>query len=208
MAVPAALLPGTAEPVPSLADAPPPPPSRPRVVIVGAALASVAAGMALLSMLAIYLARRADVVNNGEPWIPDGAVLPLPQPTMILFTMILSSVTLLWASYALRNDDRGNAYLALGLTFVLGFAAANQATYLFGNLGLGVRTETGLLVLVISASWLVWLVAAMVFLALMAFRAFSGQYRRIPDGIDAAAVLWISNTVMWSVLWIAIYISK
>ena len=127
---------------------------------------------------------------------------------MILFTMILSSITLLWASYALRNDDRSNAYLALGLTFVLGFAAANQATYLFGGLGMGVRTEAGLLVLVLSGAWMVWLVAAMVFLALMAFRALSGQYRRIPDGIDAAAVLWIANTFIWSVLWIAIYITK
>src|SRR3712207_5172768 len=135
MAVPALSTP-SADPVPSLADAPPPPPSRPRVVMVGAALASVAAGMLVLSMLAIYLARRADVVNSGQTWMPDNAVVPIAQPTMILFTLILSSVTLLWASYALRNDDRGNAYLALALTFVLGFAAANQATYLLGNLGL------------------------------------------------------------------------
>lgn len=194
--------------VPSLADAPPPPPARPRVVLVGAALTSAAAGMLMLALVGIYLARRADVVNDGETWIPDGAVLPIAQPTMILFTMILSSITLLWASYSLREDDRGNAYLALGVTFVLGFAAANQATYLFSGLGMGVDSEAGLLVLVLSAAWLVWLVAAMVFLALMAFRALSGQYRRIPDGIDAAAVLWMANTVVWSVLWIAIYITK
>jgi heme/copper-type cytochrome/quinol oxidase subunit 3 len=206
MALPA--LPAAAGPVPSLADAPPPPPSRPRVVLVGAALVSVAAGMLLLSLVGIYLARRADVINDGEAWIPDGAVLPIAQPSMVLFTMILSSITVLWASYALRNDDRSNAYLALAVTFVLGFAAANQATYLFGGLGMGVDTEAGLLVLVISSTWLVWLVAAMAFLALMAFRALSGQYRRIPDGVDAAAVLWIANTFMWSVLWIAIYITK
>ena len=194
--------------VPSLAEAPPPPPSRPRVVLVGAALASVAAGMLVLSLIGIYLARRADTVNSGEEWIPQGAVLPLPQPTMILFTLIISSITLMWAAYALRTDDRGNAYLALGLTFVLGFAAANQATYLFSRLGLGVRTEAGLFILVISSAWLVWLLAAMVFLALMAFRALSGQFRRVPDGINAVAVLWMSNTFVWAVIWIAIYIGK
>jgi cytochrome c oxidase subunit 3 len=178
------------------------------VVLVGAALASVAAGMLLLSLLGIYLARRADTVNSGEAWIPDGAVLPLPQPTMILFTLVMSSITLLWAAHALRDDDRGNAYLALGITFILGFAAANQATYLFSRLGVGVRTEAGLFILVISSAWLAWLLAAMVFLALMAFRALSGQYRRVPDGINAAAVLWMSNTFVWAIIWIAIYIGK
>src|SRR5215210_2578273 len=205
-AVPA--IPASTVPTPSLAEAPPPPPSPPPGGPGGAALASVAAGMLLLSLVGIYLARRADTVNRGDRWIPQGAVLPLPQPTMILFTLIMSSITLMWAAHALRTDDRGNAYLALGVTFVLGFAAANQATYLFSRLGVGVRTEAGLFILLISSAWMVWLLAAMVLLALMAFRALSGQFRRVPDGINAAAVLWMSNTFVWAIIWIAIYIGK
>ena len=48
-------------------------------------------------------------------------------------------------------------------------------------------TEAGLLILTISGLWLAWLLTALVYLALMAFRALGGQYRRIPDGVEAAA---------------------
>jgi heme/copper-type cytochrome/quinol oxidase subunit 3 len=49
---------------------------------------------------------------------------------------------------------------------------------------------------------------AVAFLALMAFRALSGQFRRIPDGINAAATYWISAALLWFVLWIAVFITK
>jgi cytochrome c oxidase subunit III len=195
-------------PAPTLAAAPPPPPSRPRVAIVGTAFASVGVAMVILSLLGIYLARRADVINSGGRWIPRGANIPLPQPTMIFITLVLSIFTILWAAHALRIEDRTNAYVALGVTLLLGFAAFNQATYLFSRLNIGVATEAGLLILTISGLWLAWLLSALVFLALMAFRALGGQYRRIPDGVEAAAFYWITNTAIWAVLWIAIYVMK
>ena len=208
MAVPAVSNVSDAVPVPTLADAPPPAPLRPRVAIVGTVLASVAVSMVILSLVGIYLARRADVVNSGGAWIPRGANIPLPQPTMILITLVISGFTILWAAHALRIDDRSNAYVALGITLLLGFAAFNQATYLVSRLDVAVATESGLLILTISGLWLAWLLTALVYLTLMAFRALGGQYRRIPDGIEAAAFYWISNTAVWSVLWIAIYIIK
>jgi heme/copper-type cytochrome/quinol oxidase subunit 3 len=178
------------------------------VVLIGAILASAASAMLVLSVLGIYLARRADTINSGKPWLPREAVMPLAQPTMILFTMILSSITVLWAAHALRTSDRGNAYLALGITIVLGFAAINQASWMISRFKLGVDTEAGLLVLIISALWVAWMLIAVAFLALMAFRALSGQFRRIPDGVNAAATYWISAALLWFVLWIAVFITK
>jgi heme/copper-type cytochrome/quinol oxidase subunit 3 len=195
-------------PVPSLAEAPPPAPLRPRVAIVGTAFASAAVATVILSLIGIYLARRADVVNSGGRWIPQGANIPLPQPTMILVTLIISIFTVLWAAHALRIVDRTNAYVALAVTLLLGFAAFNQATYLLSGLDLAVATEAGLLILTISGLWLAWLLTALIYLALMAFRALGGQYRRIPDGVEAAAFYWISNTAVWAVIWIAIYVMK
>jgi heme/copper-type cytochrome/quinol oxidase subunit 3 len=195
-------------PVPSLAEAPVAPPLRPRVVVVGTAFASVAVAMVVLSLLGLYLARRADVLNGGGRWIPQGADIQLAQPTMIFITLVLSVFTILWAAHALRIEDRSNAYVALGVTLLLGFAAFNQATYLFSRMNLAIRTETGLLVLTICGLWLAWLVSALVFLVLMAFRALGGQYRRIPDGVEAAALFWISNAAVWMVLWIAIFVMK
>jgi heme/copper-type cytochrome/quinol oxidase subunit 3 len=192
----------------SVYDAPAPPPLRPRTVLVGSALASAGAVMFVLSMLGIYLARRADAINAGKEWLPKAAVVPLTQPTMIFFTMVMSSVTILWAAHALRIGDRSGSRLALLVTLVLGFAAVNQATFLLSRLNIGVRTEPGLLILVITSAWIAWLVAALGYLALMAFRALGGQERIIPDGVNGAAVVWISNAAIWFVLWIAIYISK
>jgi len=195
-------------PVPSLAQAPVAPPARPRVVIVGTAFASVAAAMVALSLIGIYLARRADVINGGGRWIPQGSNIQVAQPTMIAFTLVLSIFTILWAAHALRIEDRSNAYVALGVTLLLGFAAFNEATYTLSRLNMSVGTEAGLLVLTITGFWLVWLVSAIVFLALMAFRALGGQYRRIPDGVEAAALFWIANAAVWMVLWIAIFVTK
>src|SRR4051794_17224778 len=186
-------------PVPSLAQAPVAPPARPRVVIVGTAFASVAAAMVVLSLIGIYLARRADVINGGGRWIPQGSNIQVAQPTMIAFTLVLSIFTILWAAHALRIEDRSNAYVALGVTLLLGFAAFNEATYTLSRLNMSVGTEAGLLVLTITGFWLVWLVSAIVFLALMAFRALGGQYRRIPDGVEAAALFWIANAAVWMV---------
>jgi len=195
-------------PVPSLAQAPVAPPARPRVVIVGTAFASVAAAMVALSLIGIYLARRADVINGGGRWIPQGSNIQVAQPTMIAVTLVLSIFTILWAAHALRIEDRSNAYVALGVTLLLGFAAFNEATYTLSRLNMSVGTEAGLLVLTITGFWLVWLVSAIVFLALMAFRALGGQYRRIPDGVEAAALFWIANAAVWMVLWIAIFVTK
>jgi heme/copper-type cytochrome/quinol oxidase subunit 3 len=205
MAVPA--LPDTT-PLPSLLEAPAAPPLRPRVVIVGAALVSAAAGMFVVALVGIYLARRADVLNNGGRWIPKGANFQLAQPTMVAFTLVLSVVTLLWAVHALRIEDRSNAYVALGVTLLLGFAAFNEVTYLLSRAGLAVRAESGLLVLTIVGVWLFWLISAIVFVSLMAFRALGGQYRRIPDGVEAAALYWIAATAVWMVLWVAIFVMK
>ena len=45
--------------------------ASPRVLLVGSALASGAAAMVLLALVAVYTNMRADVIANGERWLPD-----------------------------------------------------------------------------------------------------------------------------------------
>jgi heme/copper-type cytochrome/quinol oxidase subunit 3 len=53
------------------------------------------------------------------------------------------------------------------------------------------------------------LVVAMVFVALMAFRALAGQEsRRQHDGISAAALFWHANVLVYCIIWIAIFVTK
>ena len=199
-----------AAPVLDLASAPPPPPSRPRTLLVGSALAASAAAMAIFTMVAIYEARRSDVLNTGETWLPDGTVIPLPQPNMMFLTLLMSCVTVAWAAWALRRDDRPNAYVALGVTTLMALAYVVQATYLFSISGMPVDAEAGQGVLfwAISYSHLAMVLAGLVFLALMTFRALSGNFRRIPDGVTAAGIYWYITVGVYGVVWYAVYVTK
>ncbi len=52
-------------------------------------------------------------------------------------------------------------------------------------------------------------VIAMIFVALMAFRALAGQEsRRQHDGISAAALFWHASVVVYVVIWLAVYVAK
>ena len=192
----------------SLATAPPAPPARPRVLLIGSALVSGATFLFFTSLLAIYLARRADVINAGGRWLPRDAKIPLTQPTMMLMTLLMSLVTVLWAADALRKEDKANAYVALGVTLVFGFAYVNQGTYLLSRMGLSTKSEAGLLILTIGGAHIALVLLAMGFLVLVTFRTLSGQYRRIPEGINAAAVFWFATVAVWAVLWYGIFVTK
>ncbi len=189
---------------------PPPPPIRPRTLLVGSALAASGGAMTIFTMVSIYLARRSDVLNRGETWLPRGSRIPLPQPNMMFFTLLLSCVTLAWAAWGLRRDDHQNAYLALGLTTLLAFAYVVQASYLFTltNITVDAVAGQGVLFWAISGTHLAMVLAGLVFLALMTFRALSGNFRRIPDGITAAGVYWYITVGVYSVIWYAVYITK
>ncbi len=196
--------------IPTLATAPPPPPVRPRVLIFGSMLAGITGAMTVFTMLGIYLARRADVLNSGLSWLPTGSRIPLPQPNMMMATLLMSTVTVAWAGYALRRDDRQNAYVALGVTTLLAFGWVVQSTYLFTITKIPVAAPQGQGVLFWSVvgTHFVMVLAGLTFLALMTFRALSGQYRRIPEGISAAAAFWYITVGVYAVIWFAIYITK
>jgi cytochrome c oxidase subunit 3 len=61
----------------------------------------------------------------------------------------------------------------------------------------------------ITGAHLAMLVAAMIFVALMAFRALGGQFTgRQHDGMSAAALFWHAQVVAFAFIWYAIYITK
>lgn len=183
---------------------------RPRMLVVGTAFAAVAAALVILGMIGVYLTERATVVSAGGTWLPDGVVLPLNQPNVMLFGLIMSSVTIQWAVSAVRNDDRINSYLALGLTLLLGFGFVNMLVYLWSKAGLDVDANIqSVLIYGITGTHLVMAMAAMAFVGLMAFRALAGGYdARQYDGIAAAALFWHVMVAVYAVIWIAIYVTK
>ena len=189
---------------------PPPPVPRPRTLLVGAALAGTAGAMTIFTMVSIYLARRSDVLNRGETWLPRGSQIPLPQPNMMFLTLLMSCVTLAWAASALRREDKQNAYIALAITTLMAFAYVVQASYLFtlSEIPVNAPRGQGVLFWAISGGHLAMVLAGLVFFALMSFRALSGNFRRIPDGITAVGIYWYITVGVYAVIWYAVYITK
>jgi cytochrome c oxidase subunit 3 len=194
-----------------IGDAPDAPVARPRVLMVGTAFAVAAMLMAFAGLIGIYLAERSATIYGGSPWIPEGVVIPLNQPNVMLFALLSSSITIQWAVDAVRRDDRPHAYVALGLTVVFGFAVLNMAAYLYSVMGLDMSVPgvTPVLIYTITGLHLIALLGAIVFTILMAFRALGGQYTsRQYDGLSAAALFWHAQVVVYVAIWYAIYITK
>lgn len=188
-------------------EAPPAEPARPRLLLIGTMLTIVAIGMAFAGMFAVYALQRAEF---GPGWIPDGAgTIPLTPASMMLVTLAMTSVTVQWVVWAISNDDRWNTYLASGLTLLLAAAFLNQAAFLYGWMGWEISGEhavQAVLIYAISGAQILMLVVAMIFLALMSFRALGGQYSaRDHEGLTAAALFWHASVVAYAVIWAAIY---
>jgi heme/copper-type cytochrome/quinol oxidase subunit 3 len=172
----------------TLALPPAPAPARPRVLMVATSGAVAAGAMLFAGLIGIYLAGRA----AQGPWRPDEVSLPLTQSNVMLVTLLMSSVMIQWAVTALSHRDRRNTYLALGLTVLLGGAFVNSSVFFMSQLGIGAGSSR--YAVIVYSMWgaqLAVMIGAIVFAALMAFRALGGQFSgRDREGIAAAALFW------------------
>jgi heme/copper-type cytochrome/quinol oxidase subunit 3 len=180
------------------------------VLVVGTAFASAAAIMTFVGLIGIYLTQRAAIIGAGDIWLPKGSTIPLQQPNTMLFTLLMSVVTMQWAVHAIANNDRTNAYLALAITIFFGFATVVLTWYLYGLVKLDIAANSqSVLIYTITGLHLMLLVVAMLFIALMAFRALAGSFdARQHDGITAAAVFWYAMVLVYVFIWITIYVTK
>jgi len=193
-----------------LATAPPPAPRRPRVLFTGAAFGAAGSALVILSMLAVYLQVRGDFLESGATNLPDDVLLPLTPGGMGMVTLLMSLVSVAWAVWALRRDDRAHAYLALGLTLLLGIAFINSTVYLYQQLGLPLTASpTGGLIYIVTGAHLVMVVVGLVFIAVMGFQSLGGQLTgRDAEGMTAAALYWYVSVAVYSVIYYGIYITK
>jgi heme/copper-type cytochrome/quinol oxidase subunit 3 len=192
------------------AGAPAAEPPRPRVLLVGSALASGAAAMLVLALVAVYTSMRADVIASGERWLPEDANIQLSPGNMGMVTLLMSAVTVAWAVYSLRNDDRVHAYLAFGLSILLGIAYIPTVVYGWQQFGVGATSSTqALLIFTITGLHVAMVGVGLLFLAVMAFRALGGQLTgRAAEGAAAAALYWYVTVAVYGAVWYGITITK
>lgn len=207
MSAPVVASPGTASP---LVAAPPPAPRRPRVPTVAAAFGGVASGLVVLTMLGAYLQVRGERLADGVPALPEGVVLPLTPGNMGLLTLGMSAITVGWLVHSLRHDDRTHAYLALGLSILLGVAFINTTAYLYQQMAMPFdMTGTSALLYAVTGAHLVMTFVGLLFIAVMGFQALGGQLTgRDAEGMGAAALYWYVTVAVYLPVWYGIYITK
>lgn len=197
---------------PDLIGAPPPaPPARPRVLLIGTAFACAGIAMTFAGLLALYAERRATVIRGGGTWLPKEVSIDLTPFNVAFVGLVISLVVLHWAVYAVGNDDRPRAYLALGLSALLGAAYINSVCFAFTQMGFTVADPSGVGVLVytITGMHLAMAGAGVVFIGLMAFRTLGGQYSgRDREGIVAVLIYWYVTVAMYAAIWFTIYVTK
>ena len=122
----------------------------------------------------------------------------------------MSVVTVSWAVWALRRDDRPHAYLAVGVTLLLGIAFVNATVYLYQQIHLPLDfSGLGGLFYVVTGAHLVMVVVGMVFVAVMGFQSLGGQLTgRDAEGMSAAALYWYVTVLVYGVIYYGIYITK
>ena len=193
-----------------LALPPAPQPARPRVLLVGTALAAAASFMGIVGLVGLYLAARADALAaEGGTWLPEGTNIPLTPGNMAFATMLISAVTMWWAVDAVGKNDRPMAYLALGLTIFFGIAVINATSFLFTQSNLAVDSTPGVLLYTAAGAHLVMITVGLVYAAVMTFRTLGGEYHgRDREGLTAAALFWYVTIAAHAVIWLAIYVTK
>lgn len=128
---------------------------------------------------------------------------------MQLGTLVLGSIFIQWAVWAIARNERGQAYLGLGLTLLMGAAFLNQTTFLWKTVGLRMAQQEGPTFYAATGAHFAIVGIAMAFIVLMGIRTLGGQFSsRLPDGVSAAALFWHVSVALYSVLWLAVYIMK
>jgi cytochrome c oxidase subunit 3 len=184
--------------------------ARPRLLLLGTAFASLATTMGFASLIGLYVATRADVIQSGGTWLPTGVTIPLTQPNMMMFTLVFSAATLAWATQAMRNDDRPNFYIACSITLLLGFGFLAQTGYLLSLMEIEIESsDRAPLFFAVIGTHMAIMLAAMAYLAGMTLRALGGNYNaRDLEGIYGASMFWYTTVGLYLVLWFAVYIIK
>jgi heme/copper-type cytochrome/quinol oxidase subunit 3 len=187
----------------------PEPIERPRVTLVGTTMVAAAIGMFFAGLLGTYLRVRAQTRSFTGEWFTDVAV-DLPSPSIVMVTLAMGAVAAHWALWAITHHDRRNGYVALALTLFLGVASLNSIAYNWSQMGFVLDTQVqAVLVYTITGAHVAMLLVAMGFIALMAVRALAGQFRQgQSDGLASAVLFWDAMTVIYAVIFYAVYVTR
>jgi cytochrome c oxidase subunit 3 len=148
--------------------------------------------------------------NVTDPWPPEGVTLDLYLGNLLIITMVLSAVTVEWACFALRRDERKQASAALGVTLGLGVAFLNLLSYTADQVAFDAATHPyGLVVTAMVMLVGIAVGTGVAFVTLTLLRV-SGRQLSAADSsqVRATACYWHFTVAASVAVWYAVAVLK
>jgi len=187
-------------------------PAPRRQLFVGTALACVAAGALIGSMLALWMRFRLEALDVPDGrWIPKGINVPLVPANTMLLAFGPICVFAQWAVWAARREARSQTALALALVGVIGVAVINAQAYIYARMKLPIvaknATAFNAMFYAITGTFVLLLVFGIGFSVITAFRYLGGRTsdREI---VSAHALYWYFLGTLFFALWFVVYVTK
>lgn len=190
----------------ALPPAPAPPPRR--QVLVGTAVASLAAVTLIGGMLGIFI-RIRERATVEEPWVPENVTIPEVASNVMLISFFVLVLFAQWAVYAARRGDRLHVGLALGLVGIVGLAIVNAQAYVYNRIELPAVAESGYagMFYAVTGTMTALVICGLVFTAVTAFRLLGGR-ESDQEIVAAHALYWYVLTAAFSAVWLIVYVTK
>jgi heme/copper-type cytochrome/quinol oxidase subunit 3 len=187
--------------------APAPEPGRRNVVLVGTLVGAAGVVALIGALLGGYLSARDVAQADNVAFPPEGTAIPNVALLVTYMGLVLSAFTAHWAYSAIRQDDRKQAYWALGATGVLGACFLNGVSFAWVQLGLVAGSSAyANHVYAVTVTHMVLVVGALITFLVVGFRVFGGQLGRSESELLlSAVVIWdvvvAAGVVIWWTLW-------
>ncbi len=173
---------------------------------MGVLLLSAGGTMLFGTLVAAYLHLR----KVTDPWPPEGVKLDLYLGNLLMITMLLSAVTVEWACFAVRRDDRRQASAALGVTIGLGVAFLNLLSYTADQVPFDAASHPyGLVVTALVMLLGIAVGAGVAFVTLTLLRVSGRQiWAAEPSQLRATACYWHFTVAASIAVWYTVAILK
>ena len=149
--------------------------------------------------------------NAGGAWPPEGIEgLEVPLPAISTSMLVLSSVTMQLAVWAIRRGDRRTMMRFLKLTLILGAVFLGGQAYDYSTLGFSIHdTVYGTTFFTMTGFHGAHVAGGLVFIYLMLARGWQGQITRDNHtALEGCAIYWHFVDVVWLGLFSTLYLLK
>ena len=148
---------------------------------------------------------------SAPVWPPKGiSGLEIPLPAISTTMLVLSSVTMQLAVWAIRRGDRRTMMRFLKLTLLLGGVFLAGQAYDYSQLGFSIHdTVFGTTFFTMTGFHGAHVAGGLVFIYLVLARGWQGQLTREDDtALEACAIYWHFVDIVWIGLFSTLYILK